>query len=58
MNDATTRPTLIPATYPALEREAYLAQEPVTERETEVPPPSTLPSGLVLGLGLPVVEVL
>ncbi len=58
MNDATTRETLIPATYPALEREVYLAQEPVTERETEVPPPSTLPSGLVLGMALPAVDVL
>ena len=58
MNDATTRDTLIPASYPALEREVYLAQEPVTERETEVPPPSTLPSGLVLGVTIPAVEVL
>jgi hypothetical protein len=36
-----TTPTLIPASYPALEQEMYLLLDEVTDRDTEIPPPSS-----------------
>lgn len=36
-----TMPTLIPAAYPALEQELYLLADEITERDTEIPPPSS-----------------
>lgn len=32
--------TIVPAAYPELEAEVYLALDPETERPTEVPPPA------------------
>ena len=42
-----TRPTLVPASYPALVAEQYRALEDATERQTELPPapPPALSAG-------------
>jgi hypothetical protein len=41
MNAMHNSPTVIPASYDALESEVYHLLAPITDRDTEMPPPSS-----------------
>ena len=41
MHNAASAPTIVPPSYPALEAELYHLADDITERDTELPPPST-----------------
>lgn len=41
MTSKHNTPTMVPAYYPALEAECYHLASEITERDTEIPPPSS-----------------